>query len=415
MTALLGILRMMFATLPQLVTNGWAAALLLMAVGVVFLQYRRISVTEAELYGVAKQAPMQQTLYALFMGVAGGIVGSVALSLAGVGLVEIPGAASALLYLWPVSVALGAINPRFFCFAYSGSLVALISLLTGWPQMDIPSVMALIAILHMVEALLIYWSGASCATPLSIYGTYGEAVPGFMLQRFWPVPLVLPLFSLFLNSPVSMPSWWPLIHPDQQLIHAAVPFGFKFMPFVVTMGYSDLAITAPPEVRAKQSSRVLLAYSGILLLLAVASGYWRPFMWVAALFSAVGHETMAVWSGRVQLLGDTYLKRPAKGVGVHDVLPGSPALAAGLKPGTVILTVDDFEVNSREALHEALMQAQTFVRIMYRNGRQLENCRMQRPPEGLFGFGAILLPEVGDRALRRLRRPTFFRYSRLEK
>lgn len=415
LAALLGILRLMFAAMPQLLLNGWAAALLALAVVLVFIQYRRVSVMEAELHGVAKHQPLQQTLGALAMGLIGGVVGSVALSLAGVGLVEIPGSTSALLYLWPVSVALGWFNPRFFCFAYSGSLVALVSLVTGWPRIDVPSVLGLVAVLHMVEALLVYLSGSTLATPMSIDGRSDEAVPGFMLQRFWPVPLVLPLFSLVTDAPLHMPHWWPLLKADPSIVQAALPFGWKFLPFVVTMGYSDLAITAPPEVRSRQSSRVLLAYSGILLLLAIGAGHWRPLMWVAAVFSALGHETMAVWSGRVQLLGDPYLKRPARGVAVLDVLPTSPAFVAGLKPGTVILTVDDYEVNSRAELHQALMSAPANVRIMFRNGRQLEQCRMPRPAEGLFGFGAIFVPEHGDRALAKLRKPSFFRYSGLER
>ncbi len=415
MTSLLGIMRLLLTTLPQLLLNGWAATLVLVAVLLVFIQYRRVASKEAELYGIAKHGPLEQTLYSLFMGLVGGVVGSLALTLAGVGLVEVPGAASALLYLWPVSVALGAINPRFLCFAYSGGLVSVIYLLTGWPAVDVPSLMGLIAILHMVEAFLIWLSGSTCATPMSINGQSDQAVPGFVLQRFWPVPLVLPIFSLFAGSPVEMPVWWPLLHMDPALIHTTIPFGWKFVPFVVTMGYSDLAISAPPEVRARQSSRVLLGYSGLLLLLAVGAGYWRPLMWVAAAFCAVGHEAMAVWSGRVQILAEPYLKRPAKGVGVLDVLPGSAALAAGIRPGSVIVTVDDFEVHSREQLHEALLSSQSYVRIMFRNGRQLEHCRVPRPPEGLFGFGVILLPQQGDKAIARLRRPLFFRYSGLEK
>lgn len=415
MTSLLGIMRLLFASLPQMVLNIWAATLLLVAVLLVLIQYRRIAATEAELYGVAKHAPLGQTLYSLFMGLLGGVVGSAVLSLAGVGLVEIPGAASALLYLWPVSVALGAINARFFCFAYSGGLISLVYLITGWPRVDVSSLMGLIAVLHMVEALLIRLSGSTCASPLSITGRMDEATPGFLVQRYWPVPLILPLFSLFTDSPVDMPAWWPLLRTDPQLLQTVVPFGWTFVPFVVTMGYSDLAISAPPEVRTRQSSRVLLAYSGILLILAVAGGYFRPVLWIAALFSALGHEAMAVWSGRIQLSGDPYLKRPTKGVGVLDVLPGSLALAAGLRPGSVILTVDDFEVHSKAQLHDALVNAQSYLRIMYRNGRQLENCRLARPPEGLFGLGVILLPESGERAMARLRRPVFFRYFGVEK
>lgn len=414
MASLLGIMKTLFETLPKVILNGWALTLFLVAVLLVYLQYRRVEAKEAELYGLAKHSPLEQTFYSLVVGVFGGALGSAVLSLTGVGLVNVPGTASALLYLWPVSVVLGAINSRHFCFAYSGAVVSLVYLVTGWPKIDVPSVMGLVAVLHMVEALLIWINGATCATPLSISGRMDEAVPGFMIQRFWPVPLVLPIFTAVTGSPADTPLWWPLLRPDE-FLNNAVSFGWQFVPFVVTMGYSDLAITAPPEVRAKQSSAVMFGFSTVLLALAMGAGFWRPLMWVAALFSAFGHEAMAVWSGRVQLLGMPYLKRPAKGVGVLDVLPGSAALAAGLGSGSVILTVDDYEVHSREQLHQALLAAPAYVRIMYRNGRQLEQCRLQRPPEGLFGLGVILLPESGDRPLARLRRPELFRRTKLER
>lgn len=415
MASLPGMIRLIMMTLPQIILSGWAALLLLVALLLVYMQYRRIANMETELYGVAKHSPLRQTQYSLLMGAVGGLVGSIVLSLAGAGLVEEPGAASALLYLWPVSIALGAINPRFLCFAYSATLLSVSYLTIGWPRIDIPSVVGLVAILHMVEALLIWINGASGATPISIGSQYGEAVPGFMLQRFWPVPLVLPLFSIAGGAPLDMPAWWPVLTPGAGLELGAATFGWSLVPVVVTMGYSDLAITAPPDVRVRQSTRSLLIYSGILLALAIAAGHYRPLLWVAAIFCGLGHEAMAVWAGRVQLVGQPYLQRPPKGVAVLDVLPGSPAEAGGLKSGAVIVTVDDFEVHNREQFHEALMAAPAYVSIMYRNGRQLEHCRVPRPAEGLFGFGAILLPEPGERALAKVRRPAFFRWSGLEK
>lgn len=407
-------LRLVFSTLPQMLLSGWAALLLLVAAVVVYLQYRRIAIMETEWYGVAKHSPLWQTQSSLLTGILGGVFGSVVLSLTGVGLVDHPGGASALLYLWPVSIALGALNPRFFCFAYSATLLSLSYLLTGWPKIDIPAVVGLVAVLHMVEALLIWVSGATCPTPVSIGGRPGEAVPGFMLQRFWPVPLVLPLFSLGGGVPVDMPAWWPILSPGGGLASLGA-FGWQLIPVVVTMGYSDLAIAAPPEQRVRQSTWSLLAYSGVLLLLAVGAGYYQPLLWVAALFSGVGHEAMAVWAGRVQLRGLPYLQRPARGVGVLDVLPGSPAEACGLKCGTVIVTVEDAEVHTKEHLHAALMAAPAYVRIMYRTGRELGHCRLPRPAEGLFGFGAILLPEPGDEAVVCVRRVGLFRWFELER
>ena len=151
MASLLGIMRNLFETLPKVILNGWALTLLLIAVVLVYMQYRRVEAKEAELYGVAKHSPLEQTFYSLSVGVFGGALGSLILTLTGVGLVNVPGAASALLYLWPVSVVLGAWNPRFFCFAYSGALVSLVYFVFGWPRVDVSSLIALVAVLHLVE------------------------------------------------------------------------------------------------------------------------------------------------------------------------------------------------------------------------------------------------------------------------
>lgn len=415
MKSLLGMSKLIVAALPQVILSGWAALLLVIATLLVFVQYRRVAITEAEVYGIAKHSAWVQTWRSLVVGAVGGAIGSFVLSWVGIGMLEFDGKAPAILFLWPLSILLGAINPRFFCFAYSGTVLALIRLISGWPEVDIPSIIGLVAVLHMVEALLIWANGDACASPMAIAGEGGQAVPGFTLQRFWPVPLVIPLFSSTATAPLNMPLWWPLLRPDTTLTSHLTGLGWQLLPAVVTMGYADLAITAPPKERTRQSARILLGYSLILLLLAIASGRWHPVMWVAALFSGLGHEAMAVWSGRLQLVGRPYLRRPDRGVAVLDVLPESPAAAAGLTTGAVILTVDDYEVHSKQQLHDALLSSPAYVRIMYRKGRQLEHARLPRPEQGLLGLGIIALPEPGEAAVARYRPPAFFRRSGLEK
>lgn len=415
MAALLEMARLVFASLPAVLLSGWAALLLAVAVLLVYLQYRRLATVEAEIHGLPLHRPIAQTLQSLALGSLGGIAGSLLLSWAGVGLVDVPGGISALLLLWPLAFALGLVNPRFLCFAYGTTLLGISHLLFGWPRVDLPSLLGLVAVLHMVEALLIWWSGASCATPVSVNGPAGLASPGFSLQRFWPVPLVLPYFAGALGEPVDMGAWWPLLGLDPAVSPGISAIGWQLLPAVVTLGYADLAITAAPTTRARQSALVLLVYSAILFALAAVGSHVRPLLWVGVLFSAVGHEAMAVWSGRVQLLGVPYLTRPSRGVGVLGVVPGTAAAAAGLRSGSVILTVDDAEVHSRDQLHEALLASPAYVRIMFRQGRQLANAKIPRPDGGLLSMGVILLPEPGDDPVTRLRHPRFFRWTGLEK
>lgn len=414
MASLLSMAQYFLKSLPGLLLSVWAILLLLFASTVVFFQYRRIALTEQELFGLAKGSPRVHTQYSLLAGLVGGLAGSMLLSVAGVGLVQMPDTTSALLYLWPVSIVLAFFNPRLICFAYSATLVSYSHLITGWPHVDVPSILGLVAVLHMVEAFLIWFNGAMSPTPLSLEGREEEPVAGFLLQRYWPVPLILPLFSLGGDPTVAMPQWWPLLRPDPA--HAvAGGLGWEFLPVVVVMGYSDLAISAAPQARVRQSSGMMLLYSGTLLALAMAGSHFRPLLWVGALFSGLGHEAMVILAGRVQMTGQSYLRRPERGLGVLDVLPGSPAASAGLHSGMVITAVEDAAVHTRGELHQALLSAPASVRIQYRRGEEMGECRLARPPQGFYDFGLIPMPEPGDQALARLRRPAFFRWFGVEK
>lgn len=397
MSAILLLTRLIFARLALFFSDRTAVALLLLVVALVWMQYRRVAKIETELYGVVKNRPLRHLVDALVHGVLGGVVVSALSVWTGVVLVEVSGAPPLLLLLWPTALALSLLHPRFVCFAYATSLLGLSYLVFGWPRVDIPSLAGLVAVLHLVEAFLIWVGGAACATPLIFAGKGGAPVPGFQLQRFWPVALVLPMGASPADFQVAaMPAWWPVIHPDPALVPDLAGLGVGLFPLVVAMGYGDLAITVPPQERARQSARNLTVYSLVLFALAVLAGHSPIFLWAAAVFSALGHELLAVGGARAQLRGIPFYSRPRRGVGVLDALPGSPAALAGLEPGSVILQVGDAEVNSKGDLHTALLEAPAYFRMTYKNGWQLESRRLPRPDDGLFGLGAVLVPEPGD-------------------
>ena len=96
-----------------------------------------------------------------------------------------------LYYLWPVAILLMMLNIRFICFAYAGGILALSNLILGVPQINVSQILALIAVLHMVESFLIFVSGHLGAVPAYIKGPKGKIIGGFTLQRFWPIPIVV--------------------------------------------------------------------------------------------------------------------------------------------------------------------------------------------------------------------------------
>src|SRR5690606_41661119 len=86
-----------------------------------------------------------------------------------------------------VAIALMMVHPRFICSAYAGGILSVTHLLFGWPGLSVPAIMALVAVLHLVESLLILLHGPTGATPVYVRRPDGRVVGGFTMQKFWPI------------------------------------------------------------------------------------------------------------------------------------------------------------------------------------------------------------------------------------
>ncbi|MEW6723776.1 MAG: PDZ domain-containing protein [Bacillota bacterium] len=330
------VLRAVLGQLPQVVfgPNFW---LFWLIVALIWGQYSRVANTECKIFGRAVNDPAWATLTAIGQGLLGGIIGS--LIMIGVG-VSLSGAG--ISYLWPLAIALMLINPRLICFSYAGGLLSLTHLLVGWPKLSVPGLLALVAILHVIESVLIYFSGEQTATPVHAKTPSGT-VGGYVLQRFWPIPVIILLMGItdgnITNGLIQMPDWWPLLKPDWEL--AQHPYAVYLMwPVVAALGYSDVALSLPPRAKAKRTSAHLLAFSLILLVLAILGSRYRLFAWLAALFAPLGHEWVARQGSASELRSVPHLIPPPYGFRVLDVLPRSPAKRAGLRPGDWVVAVE---------------------------------------------------------------------------
>lgn len=172
-------------------------------------QIRRTAKMKSDFFHVPREKIMRKTVFNVLLGLGGGFIGSVLLVLLGVSVEEI-----GIEYLWIVAIVLIMLRQRFMCFAYAGGLIALSKYLFGWPAVNIPQLMGLVAVLHLVEALLIYAGGTSKAMPVYIMGREQRLVGGFVMQSFWPLPLVAlsaaltPIGLAGAGDMLAMPGWW---------------------------------------------------------------------------------------------------------------------------------------------------------------------------------------------------------------
>ena len=367
------------------------------AVGIVALLYRKMDVTKQQLYDLKEKRTggfWPDVLKATVLGFGGGLIGSLLMVLAGVSLNSI-----GISYLWLLAVILFLINPRYLCFSYAGGIISISYLLFGFPRIEVPQLMGLVAILHLVESLLILWSGHLGALPVYAYQSQGNVVGGFNLQRFWPIPLVIMMVvpytatEMLPTGLISMPDWWPLIrspladHPNSI---------YAMLPVVAALGYGDLAVTDTPAGKSRWSAIRLAIYSVLLLILAVIASYLPWVAWLAALFGPLGHELLILMGQQKELRGKPLYQAVARGIMVLDVYPGSIAAKIGLKSGDIVLNVNDYEVNNRIELSHARSINNYYVTMDYLRNEKSERAEGRvAPGEGL---GVVWVPQAGDRA-----------------
>ncbi|MCK9905367.1 PDZ domain-containing protein, partial [Frankia sp. Cpl3] len=305
-------------------------------------------VLERQLFSVRIQSPLAQTIRSIGMGLVGGLIVSVLAGGLGI-VVQVP----SLWILWILAVCLALIKLRFLCFAYAAGLLTILhgiarvfpegagdqglGMLLSWLRdADPVPILALDALLHLVEAMLVRWNAGRDASPLFIEGRRGRIIGAYQLQSFW----LTPLFLLVQTTPESgmtgmLYPGWPLFAND------VAAFGIMFLPAVT--GFSDITQTMTPWRKARDIAKQLVLYAVILLALAYLSVLWPPLSLAAALFALFGHEGLFWLSRRAERQQTPYFIQSSSGVKIMAVIPGTPAEEMGILPGEIVVKVNGYQ------------------------------------------------------------------------
>lgn len=328
---------------------------------------------EAKVYGikeVKRELFYRRILSSLAYGLAGGLLASSIFIFLGVTLTDI-----GIGYLWLVAILGLLVNLRYLCFSYAGGIVSMSSLLFGWPVVNIPSILALVAILHLVESILIRISGDDDPMPLVTEDKDGRPAGGYILQKLWPIPVVAMLVMAMapedlMESLIRMPDWWPLITPLME-----APPGkelvFLLFPVAVGLGYGDLALAHSPEERVRLTSRDLFLYSLILLLLAVGSSFYPLLLPFGALFSFLGHELVIHRGLKIEKEAPPLYGLPNEGILIHGVYPNSRAYRVGFRRGDTLLTFNGHPVHEPFHLRRLIYLEPEEKEIVMASGRRI--------------------------------------------
>lgn len=375
----------------------------------IYLQYRRQMNWERQLFAVRIQSPFLQTVRSVGMGLVGGLL--VSLLAAGLGIVI---QAQDLWLLWGLAFVLALIRLRFLCFAYASGLLALLhgiaqvfpglaelALLGGlWERFLLAKplpLLALAAILHVAEAVLVRWNGGRDASPLFVEGTRGRIVGSYLLHSFWLTPLVL--FVQMEPGAINGALYpgWPFFW------QGASSFGLMLLPTVT--GFSDMTQTTTPYQKASQIAKSLALYAVILLALTVLAAWAYPLIIAAAMFAILGHEALFFWSQYQERRRSPFFIQSPRGVKVMAVIPGTRAEEIGILPGEIIVKVNGIPVRDREELYPALQANSAFCKMeVLTHGGEVKFVQCAVYAGNHHQLGIIVVPDAATNVFVDLRR-----------
>lgn len=364
------------------------------------LLYRRQVLLERKLFHVRLNGWGLQTWRTFLGGLIAGLAVSVVMAFLGISLTF-----GAVLCIWVTAIVLMLFRVRFLCFAYSIGVLGITQFILSWfPQwqpngfigdikstimgLDIPSLLALAAVLHFAEAVLVVIQGSKFATPLFLEGKRGKLVGGYNMQSFWPLPLFLLIPATGGNMVLP---WTPFFGGE------GWSSGFGILVLPVLIGFGEMTQSMLPRQKALMTSKRLVIYSAVLLALSLLAEWWSPLMIVTALAALGLHEGLVWYSRYEESQKSPVFVNPTKGLRVLAVLPGSPADELGILAGETILKVNGALIHNKEELHAALRQNSAFCKLEVQN-HQGESKFMQRAiyAGDHHQLGAIVAPGPDD-------------------
>ena len=330
---------------------------------IVYLQYRKFGKMEKMILGSYKEPLYKRLITSVTLGLLGGIVASMLFLLLGTAI-----EGNDFLFILPLAILLSLIHPRFICFSYAGGIISLISLIFGYPKINVESVMTVVAVLHLVESLLIITDGHNGRVPIFMEKDK-EIVGGFNMNRYWPMP-----FLVFVQGEVIYP-----------------------IVIIAVLGYGDFVLTKYPKSKTRETAGMLLIFSLILLTLSQLSRTYNLLLYPLAISSPLLHELIIQLGRSREKLRNPIFIPSSKGLRILDTLPDEVGESIGLKTGDILIGINGNRINSKAELTEYLRSKPKYIwpDIMdIKKGLITKEYKNYR--EGIDSLGILVIPKTPE-------------------
>ena len=353
--------------------------------------------------GRSIQSPLEMTLLQILIGILGGLIASLLLSILGVTFEN----SSLIDVILTVSVFSVLYKNRFLKFPYIAALLGVIGVLVsknteyfgrGFSfSINLTSIIVLIGIFSIVEGILAMIDGDNGYLPIFTQKD-GKLVGGFGFKRFWALPLCLLVVlgansgNSIINEVKDLPQWLPFFYGDKARALMSVAALGTLAAYGAT-SYEGTTFTQSKRSKMISSGLINIAYGIVVIILAYLLKESLVFTIALIILIPLLYELRIRMELKLESLREPLYFSNDDEICILDVLPNSIAYKKGLRSGDKIVKInEEIPKNEKEVFMAIKRNFYGLDLEIRKNNGNIEKHTITGEDRGKQ-FGIVLVPK----------------------
>lgn len=292
-----------------------------------------------------------------------------------------------------IMAILAFINHRFVNPSYAGGILTLSALVLGSDKVHVPSMLSLIAVIQLTEAVLIYVTRKNDNIPIFIQHN-GTMTGAFIKQKYFAVPFMMLSLSAIPNAvwqnQVRL-GWGTMFQAGLSVAVAGTVF--LMTGAIGVTNYSSISISSVPEEKCRNDAVKFLIGSLLLFVLAFLSVKTEVLRWVGSIFALFYRELVFQHGMRREKRNRPLYTAVQRGVRILEIIPGGTADKMKMKRGEIILNINGKPVQTEDGICHVLANSPTFIWMHTEDPcGQIKIYEYKCYPDGVKDLDVILVP-----------------------